>query len=200
MNKDDYKILNQEIIFQGYCQIERYELQNRKFSGEWSKPYLREIVRRYNASVALLYDPNLNKVVLIEQFRAPAIWSGKSPWLLELVAGVNDKEESFSDLIRREVLEEAGLEALEVIPIYTYLASPGGNTEEVSLFCVRVDASKAPKFCGLEEENEDIRVHLFSPEETFAAIRDGRIHNASAIIAIQWLELNLESLQKRWLK
>ncbi|MGM0571679.1 MAG: ADP-ribose diphosphatase, partial [Pseudomonadota bacterium] len=51
---------------------------------------------------------------------------------------------------------------------------------------------------GLDHEHEDIRAHVFSAEEACAMISDGRINNAAAIIAIQWLKLNRDRLRREW--
>jgi ADP-ribose pyrophosphatase len=190
--RDDVKILKKEILHEGFCRIERYTLQNKMFDGTWTEPYTREFMAKSKAAVALPYDPVLDKVVLIEQFRVGALFQEKSPWLLELVAGIMDKEnESFEDLIRRELLEEAGLEALELTPICDYLTSPGGTSENVRVFYAKVDATRAPKYCGLKEENEDIKIHVISSKEAFDLMHKGIIHNAAAIIALQWLYINL---------
>ncbi|MFA6409073.1 MAG: NUDIX domain-containing protein [Gammaproteobacteria bacterium] len=192
MDQEDVKILSRETVYQGYCRVERFLLQNRLFSGEWSKPYQREVVQRYDAVAALPYDPIRKKIVLIEQFRAPALLHPEpTPWLFELVAGVLDTDEDKETTIRRELLEEAGLECLDLLPVCTYLASPGGNSEEVSIFCAKVDVSSAPEFCGLAEEQEDIRVHVLGLDEVFSMLQNGVIRNSTAIIALQWLNLNL---------
>lgn len=197
---EKFKILKKEVLYKGFCSVETYTLQNRLFSGDFSKPYQREIVRRYNAVAAIPYDPKTNEIVLIEQFRIGAIFQkNPNPWLLELVAGVKDHNESDEEVIKRELLEEAGLSCSDLILVNRYLASPGGSSEEVTLFCAKIDASKAPKFCGLAEENEDIRVHVWPSEKAFAMIKDGTINNASAIIGLQWLELNLETVRNKWL-
>lgn len=199
MDKPEYRILKKELVYTGFCSVENYTLQTRLFSGEWSAPYVREVVRRFNAVAALPYDPIRNQLVLIEQFRIGALWRKTgNPWLLELVAGVIDREEDSNKLIRREMQEEAGLEVLDLLPICHCLDSPGGSSEEVEIYCVRVDASKASQFCGLPEENEDIRVHIVSVAEAFAAVKNGTIANAIAIIAIQWLELNIAEVRKQW--
>lgn len=199
MDNRDVEIIKEETLYRGYSRVERLTLQTRLFSGAWSKPYVREIVRRMNAVAALLYDPIQNKIILIEQFRAGALWiKDKGPWLLELVAGVMDKEENSEELIRRETKEEAGLEILDLLPICRYLSSPGASSEEIVLFCAKVDSTKAPKFCGLAEENEDIRIHVLDTKEAFAAVNSGLIINALAIIALQWLELNLPKIQAKW--
>lgn len=190
----DVKIVKNELAHEGFCHIEKFTLQHRLFRGGWTEPYVRELMNKRCAAAALPYDPVLDKVVLIEQFRIGALeYNNGSPWLLELVAGLRDKDqcETFEDLISREMMEEAGLEVLELCPITHYLTSPGGTSEHVQLFCAKVDSTKAPDFSGLEEECEDIRVHVVSSQDAFAAVKSGRINNAAAIIALQWLELKL---------
>jgi len=188
----DVKLLKKEVLHEGFCRIELFTLQNKMFSGEFTKPYTRELMVKHKAAVALPYDPVLDKVVFIEQFRAGALLQKKSPWLIEFVAGIMDKEnETFEDLIHREMREEAGLEILKLIHICDYLVSPGGSTEEVRLFCAHVDSTKAPKFCALPAENEDIKIHVVSSSDAIRALHEGAIYNSAAIMALQWLALSL---------
>ena len=58
------------------------------------------------------------------------------------------------------------------------------------LFVADVDSELASGVHGLEEEGEDIRVHVLPRETAYQWVVDGKINNASAIIALQWLELN----------
>lgn len=48
---------------------------------------------------------------------------------------------------------------------------------------------------GLEEEAEDIKVHVISREKALRMINQGKIRTASAIMALQHLELNLSHIQ-----
>jgi len=139
-------------------------------------------------------------VVLIEQFRVGALGQSTTPWLIEIVAGTMDKDhqESDEELIKREMREEAGLEIETLIPICDYFSSPGYSTEKLKLYCAKVDSTKAPKLCGLKEEHEDIKIHVVSTKDAFLAVRSGQITNGAAIIALQWLELNLENVKKQW--
>jgi hypothetical protein len=91
---------------------------------------------------SLLYDPARDRVVLLEQFRVGALEFPGGPWLLEIVAGImDDPDETTEEVARRETVEEAGCEILELIPICHYLVSPGGTSESITLFCGRVDTS-----------------------------------------------------------
>lgn len=185
-----YKILSKNIAYQGYFRIEAYELQFEKYDGNLSAPVKREIFERGIAVAVLPYDPILDKVVLIEQFRIGALKDDNSPWLLEVVAGIIEPGETPAEVARRETKEESGLDIQTLIPITKYWVSPGGTTETVDLFCAKVDASQAGGVFGLDLEDEDVKALAMSTEEAFAKVRSGEIRNAPSIIALQWLELN----------
>jgi ADP-ribose pyrophosphatase len=193
----DVEILGKETLFKGFGSLVRYKIRHKLFSDEMSAPFLREIYERFKAVTVIPYDPKLNKVVLIEQFRVGALLDKETPWLLELVAGIIDKDKSEEEIAYLEVAEEAGLEVNKLIPIYSYWSSPGSSSEYVSLFCALVDASGAGGVHGLKDENEDIKVHVMDVAEAFAAVKNGKIRNASTIIGLQWLELNLAALLKK---
>ncbi|MBU0744750.1 MAG: NUDIX domain-containing protein [Gammaproteobacteria bacterium] len=200
LSAEDIKIKNKTLLHDGFCRVERYELEQKRFDGSWTPPFTREFIAKPVAVGALPYDPRTNQVVLIEQFRIGALGRSNTPWLIEIVAGIKDKEHAESDeeVIRREMYEEAGLEIETLLPICDYFTTPGCTTEKVKLFCAKVDATKAPKFCGLKEEHEDLKIHVISTEDAFAAVRSGQINNGTAIITLQWLELNLQEVNKRW--
>lgn len=185
-----YDILEKKTVFQGYFRIDRYTVKFEKYKGGWSKPVLREVFKRGVAAAVLLYDPELDQVVLIEQFRIGALKDKRSPWLLEVVAGIIEEGETAADVAKRETLEEAGLPIKKLIPITQYWVSPGGCTETVDLFCAIVDASQAGGVHGLDEEAEDIKVIAMPSDEALNKINTGEICNAPTIIALQWLALN----------
>lgn len=189
-NHNHIEILGKEILFRGFGKIASYKIRHKLFAGGESALFLREIYERFNAVTVLPYDPKLDKVVLIEQFRAGALLDKKTPWLLELVAGIIDKDKSEEEIAHLEVKEEAGLEIQKLIPVYSYWSSPGASSEYVTLFCATVDATRAGGIHGLEYECEDIKVHVLDSTEAFALVKNGSIRNASTIIGLQWLELN----------
>jgi ADP-ribose pyrophosphatase len=192
-NRQDVKILSKEILFQGFGKIIRYKIKHKLFSGGYSQLLQREIYQRFNAVTVIPYDPKLDKVVLIKQFRAGALEDKNTPWLLELVAGIIDNGKTAEETAYLELKEEAGLEIIKLIPVYSYWSTPGGSSEYITLFCAIVDASKACGIHGLKTEGEDIKVHVLNSKDAFAAVKSGVICNASSIIALQWLELHLDS-------
>lgn len=197
--RDDQQLIERETCYAGFFRMERFHFRYRKFNGEWSRKITREVMVRGSATCALPYDPVSGEVVLIEQIRAGALLEKMTPWLIELVAGINDKDESPEELVRREAQEEAGLDVLALQHICDYLPSPGGATEKVHLYCAHVDASGASGVFGLDEEDEDILVHRVPFDEAMNMLRKGQICNAPAIIALQWLALNRNELDQQWL-
>lgn len=196
MTENDVKIKSKSIVHEGFCHIEHFAMQHRTFAGPWTDIYTRELMIKPRVAAALPYDPKHDKVVLIEQFRVGALGQNVTPWLIEIVAGIMDKEhpESYEELIKREMKEEACLDIEALLPICDYLVTPGCSTEKVKLFCAIVDCTKAPKFCGVASEHEDIKIHVLSTKEAFAAVKSGQINNAATIIALQWLELNMNAV------
>ena len=198
--KNDVKIIEKSTLYQGFFRLDHYLIQHRLFAGGFSKTLSREVFERTGVAAALLYDPQLDKVVLLEQFRIGALNDAESPWLIELVAGILNPEEKADDLIVRETEEEAGLKVLDLHFMYDYWVTPGASTEHLTLFCAKVDASKASGIHGLPDEGEDIRTLVLSPEEAYQALEEGKIKNAPTIIGLLWLQLNKKLLKLKWLE
>ncbi|OTQ57490.1 ADP-ribose diphosphatase [Gilliamella sp. A7] len=198
-NKKDVFNLTKRILYKGFFSLFEYRFQYRKFDGSVSEMVSREILERGHAVVLLAYDDKRDEVVLIEQIRIAAIDTQASPWILELIAGMMDHDnESTEEVARREALEEAGIVIGQCKPIISYLASPGGLTEQLHILVGQVDSSTAKGVHGLAEENEDIKVHVVSREQAYKWVEDGVINNAASIIALQWLQLNHLTLKNEW--
>lgn len=195
---DDVEIITRETCFKGFYKLDRLQLRHRQFSGAMGPQLSRELFVRHDAVCVLPYDPQRDCVVLIEQFRVGALGKVANPWLIELVAGLIDKDEQPEEVARREAVEEADLNLGALWPITRYFPSPGGSDEHVHLFLGRCDSQGAGGVHGLAEEGEDIRVHVWPLEDALQAIRDGRINNAASIIALQWLALNRTEVRGLW--
>ncbi|WP_417516615.1 NUDIX domain-containing protein [Marinobacter sp.] len=195
---NDVTIDKRETVFQGFFRMDKLWLTHPRFDGRSMPGFTRELFIRGDATCVLPYDPGRDEVVLLEQFRLGALGRDQSPWLLELVAGMNENGESSEEVAQREGQEEAGLTFSKLEKICNYLVSPGGSTEMIYLYCGQVSTEAAGGLYGLEHEHEDIRAHVVSADDAIAMISDGRINNAAAIIAIQWLQLNRNRLRSGW--
>ena len=198
--KNDVEIIARETLYSGFFSMDLYRFRHRLFNGEMSGEIRREIFERGHAAVLLPFDPVRDEVVLIEQIRIAAYDVSESPWLLEMVAGMIEEGESVEDVARREALEEAGLVVGRTKPVLSYLASPGGTSERLSIMVGAVDATTADGIHGLAEEHEDIRVHVVSREQAYQWVEEGKIDNAASVIALQWLQLHYQTLRNEWKK
>ncbi len=194
-----YQIISAETLADGFLTLNRYRLRHSMFAGGWSNELVRERVEGYHAASLLPYDPVRDEVVLIEQFRIGALEDRGGAWILEVVGGILEGEQTPEDVAMRESVEESGCEVTALEPICEYLVSPGTTSERIHLYCGRVDASQAAGIHGIDEEGEDIRVQVMAAEEAIAELYGGRINSTSSIIAIQWLALHREGLRRRWL-
>ncbi len=193
--KSELVILEREPLFQGFFAMEAVTFRHQRFDGQWSEPVRREVFERGDAVVVLPYDPVTDQIILVEQLRVPAARTSKTPWLLELPAGIIEDGEAPEAVARRELEEETGLTAQTLTFLYSYLPSPGGCSERLYLYLaeIRAPESGEARF-GLDHEHEDILRHVVSREKAMAWVEEGTIDNASTILGLQWLALKREAL------
>ena len=202
--RSDVNVVDDQGVYQGFFKLRRLTLSHRLFQGGWSPTITRELFQRRDAVGVLLYDPILDAVALVEQFRIGVYGSdiarqkAVSPWLLELVAGLIDDGETPAAVAGRESVEEAGVVVQQLEPISEYYSSPGASNEYFYLFVGKVDLRQAGGIHGLEHEGEDIRVHLVEVEDLWARLDQGQLINAHTLIAAQWLKLNHQRLKAQW--
>jgi ADP-ribose pyrophosphatase len=196
----DVAIVAAETGFERFLRVDIFRFRHRLFSGQWSDERTYEALRRGRAVAVLLYDPVRDCVVLIEQFRLPALLAGRSPWQLETVAGLADKHGETEEAVAiRETREEAGI-ALIGRPLFiqSYLPSSGGSDESVALFCARIKAERVEGVYGLPAEGEDIRVVVKTMAEIETMLDAGMIESGHTLIALYWLLRHRERLRREW--
>lgn len=188
----DVKIIDRKNSYQGFNRVEVLQLQHRLFaSREYGPNITREIVCRRRAVGVFVYDPNLEKFLLIEQFRAGALSAADTPWQLEIIAGLIDDGEDPQCCIQREALEEANCQIDNLRLIHEYYTSTGASDEMFAFYAATADLSQASGIYGLASEGEDIRVHVFDYRDIDALLQQGHIRNAQLLVAIQWFQLFL---------
>jgi ADP-ribose pyrophosphatase len=195
----DVEILGVQTGFSRHLGVEIVRFRHRLFGGGWSGERVFDIVRRGAAVAVLLYDPERDSVVLVEQFRLGALHAGRSPWQIEAVAGLVDTEETPEEVARREVKEEANLDPLgPLLAIQTMMPASGSLDELVYLFCGRVDSRDAGGIHGLAAEHEDIRVVVRTLPEIEAMLDTGQIDSAHTLISLYWLLRHRDRLRREW--
>jgi ADP-ribose pyrophosphatase len=196
--RKDVEIVEEKPVHQGFFTLLKVRLRHRQFGGGWSREFERELFSKSEAASAVVYDPVLDLIGLVDQFRIGTLTSPYGPWTLESVAGMVEEGESPSEMIRRELVEEAGLEAQALLPITGFYPTPGSCNEFTHLFCAICDLSQAGGVFGVEGENEDILFKAYPAAEVFGAMLESRMNNAATLIGLQWLQLHRDSLRTQW--
>jgi ADP-ribose pyrophosphatase len=194
-----WSVINKKPLYSGFFKLTGYELKHDLFEGGESPVLSREMLDRGHAIAVLPYDPVRDEVVLIEQFRIGAGNDPAGPWLIEIIAGLQEQDESAEEVIHREAQEEAGCEIANLIPVHHYYSTPGSSNEQIQIYFARTETAGLGGIHGIDEEGEDIRVHVVSSETAFNWLDQGRIDSALPIIALQWFRLNRDRIRKQWL-
>jgi len=188
--KLNVEIIDSTTAYSGFLSIKKIRLRHRLYNGEMSPIITRELMERGQAVAVLLYDPQLDAVVMVEQFRIGAIDDENSAWLLELVAGVIEDGEQPEEVARRESMEEANCPLQQLELISNYYVSPGGCTEKIYIYFAQIDSQGLHgTIAGLATESEDIRVKVLPWHEVEKMLEVGTINNAAAIIGLRWLQI-----------
>ena len=194
----DIEITARETVYRGYFSVEAVNLKHRLFAGGWSDVFRRECFHRGDAVGVLPWDIERDELILIEQFRVGALRADESPWMLELIAGVVEPNESDIDVVHREAQEEAACLLDQVTPIATYYPSAGACSEQIRLFVGRMVSAGVGETHGLDSEHEDIWVHAIPRTQAIALLDAGVINNGHTLIALQWLARCGDRLREQW--
>jgi ADP-ribose pyrophosphatase len=188
-------ILESEVLYEGWFKLLRLKLRYQRFDGEWSEPH--EHVGMFGSSgvSVLLYDPQTEHVVLVEEFRQGAAFTD-NPFLLGLAGGGVGKEESPKDAAIREAKEEAGATVYDIQHLMTYYVSPGFTDNRNHTYVGFVDSTKVGGVHGLEHENENIRVKVMPLAEALSLISEGKLVNGPAMTALLYFGLHKDSILK----
>lgn len=200
MSQLKVEILDKSIEYHGFFKLLSYRLRHALFGGGMSRELRREVFERGHAVGVLPYDPERDEVVLVEQFRVGALDAPQGPWLMEIIAGMIGPGETPQEVAVREAQEEAGCRIEELLPVAHYFSSPGGSTEQVTVFLARTSTAGLGGIHGLADEGEDIRVHVLPVDRALALLDSGVICAALPIIALQYLGLHRERLRGDWLE
>ncbi len=203
VSSDDIRIDSIEVPWRGRFTLEVVRFRQRRFDGSFSGERIWELWRRGAAAAVLPYDPVSDQVVVIEQFRLPALAAGLDPVMVELCAGLADGAESAETVARREAVEEMGLELGRLERIGNFLLTPGGSDENCTLFAgeVRVPETSADGLLGhfgLASEHEDIRVRALPAPLAIERAIEGAYPNSVCAIGLLWLAARRDWLRAKW--
>ena len=123
------------------------------------------------------------------QFRMPAFVHGGPSFLIEVCAGLLDRQGP-EEAIRKEAEEELGYRLREVTQVFDAFMSPGSVSERLACFVARyTPADRISAGGGAAHEGEDIEVLELSLDEAMAMVRRGEIADAKTIMLLQHARL-----------
>jgi ADP-ribose pyrophosphatase len=200
----DVEVESVERVWSGRFPLDRVRFRHRRFDGAVTRLKTWELWRRGKAAALLPYDPVRDAVLLIEQFRLPALAAGLDPVVVEIPAGLCDPGESAEETVRREVKEEMGVETDRLHAVGRFILTAGGADEVCTVFAGRVRAPEPEPdgvigYAGAQAEDEDILVRLWDAEAAIAAAVEGRFPNSVTAISLLWLNAAREKLRREWM-
>lgn len=142
----------------------------------------REIINHPGA-VAIIPITKEGKLVLVEQYRKALERS-----IIEIPAGKIEPGEELSVCARRELEEETGYGAGELLYIQSFATSPGFADEIIHLFVAK-DLYKIENKRELDED-EFVSLIEVTVEEAEEMVRKGQIYDAKTAFSLLWVKLN----------
>jgi ADP-ribose pyrophosphatase len=139
-----------------------------------------DMIRHPGAAVALPIetgDDGVTYALLVRQYRYAT-----DGWLLEVPGGKLDGPEDPEVCARRELIEEIGIEAGELVGLGFIFTTPGFTDERIWLYVAR-DLRPVAAGPALESD-EVIEMERIPLEEAVSMAADGRITDAKTVASL----------------
>jgi len=140
----------------------------------WGKQIRKFDIIEHNGSVAILTLDNKN-IVMLEQYRAST-----EKYVLEIPAGTIEKNEKPEECAMRELEEETGYKAKNIVHMISYYSSIGYSTELIHCYV----ATDIYKNSSIISDDEIINVKKIEFEELLDMIKTNKIIDSKTICAI----------------
>jgi ADP-ribose pyrophosphatase len=177
MNKE-FEVLQREILYEGRVfTIERDQVRHQ--SGYES---MREVVRHDGGAVVVPILPGPD-VLLIRQFRYPV-----GEGIIELPAGKLHPDEAPEICALRELKEETGYSAGQILPLLPMYTTPGFCSEVLYLY-MALDLITGEQ--ALEQGEESIEVLRMPLRSALHMCADGRIRDGKTITGLTLAAIRL---------
>jgi 8-oxo-dGTP pyrophosphatase MutT (NUDIX family) len=143
------------------------------------EPFARLVLEHPGASIVLAVDDQ-ERVFCLRQYRHAA-----QRRFVELPAGLIDEDgEDPLEVAKRELLEEASLEAGEWTHLTSTYASPGISSEVMHFYLARDLRPGDRGAFELEHEEAEMETFWAPYDDLLAAVLDGRVGDAPVVLAV----------------
>jgi nudix-type nucleoside diphosphatase (YffH/AdpP family) len=182
------KLRNLDVLSDNHYTLRKAQFDFQRRDDQW-QAQTRESYDIGDGAAVLPVDRAQDRVLLIRQFRWPAFEAGQRQLLTEVVAGKLDDDDP-ETCVRREAMEEAGIEITDLERVTHCFMSPGAVKERLSLFLAGYDsATPRAKGGGIAQEGEDIETLETSLDDALAMVTRGEIIDAKTILLLQAAKL-----------
>jgi len=183
-----FNLLSDNIIFQKFFTIKERILNYDHFDGSRSKDVIRFIIDKGPAVASILYLKDIDKYVFVEQLRTPLTLIDKeNPWIMEIVAGTIDGNDTPRFTAEKEIHEEAGFLIDELTLLQKIYLTPGISTELVYLYYATALSTRTTPTGDPEDEEEDIKLHYLTIEEVKSKVDAGEFIDAKTALAAHYI-------------
>ncbi|MDR1266400.1 MAG: NUDIX hydrolase [Propionibacteriaceae bacterium] len=136
---------------------------------------------RHPGAVAVVALDDRERVAVVRQYRHPAAFE-----LLEIPAGLLDvAEEDPLTAARRELAEEAQLQAADWRTLVDWFTSPGSSQEAIRVYLARrLSPTLRPDGFELTGEEAAMTVGWVRLDEAVAAVLDGRLQSPTLVVGL----------------
>lgn len=171
-----HSIISRNTVFNGYA----FGVEELNVTLPDGRKRTYDLVTHKDSVTIIPVDEN-EMIWFVEQFRM-----GSECSLLELPAGVMNGNESPEICAAREVREEIGMSAGQLIPIGSIYLAPGYSNEINHIFLAK----------GLEpdplqqDDDEFLTIKKFRKEDLFALILEGDLVDSKSLAALYLYQLN----------
>lgn len=176
------EIESEELSYSAFRQVVTYHYRE-EGSDQIAR---REIIRARHAVAVVVFDPQLDRLVMIRQFRLGAQLGTGRGFTAEIVAGLIDPGEDPRETALRELTEETGLTATKIEYLCEFLTTPGMTDEVLHLFYAEADASALTDKAGAASETEETFPFLLTFEEAMEAVDNNAVCNGIVMIGLMW--------------
>lgn len=172
----NFKVIKSQSIFKGRV----FELKVDEIEYPSGNRGIRETAVHPGGAVVLPLKKD-GKIILVKQYRFP-----HDKYLLELPAGKLEKGEDPLNCAARELTEETGYTAEEIIKLGAICTTPGFCSEVLHIYLAK---GLTPGNHAREEGEYGMEVYEYSLDEVNKMIASGEIVDSKTICGIHYLSL-----------
>jgi nudix-type nucleoside diphosphatase (YffH/AdpP family) len=184
------RILRSRTPYEGYATVTVLTL-----AGDDGAEHDREVISFGQSACVLPYDPDRRVALVARLPRAPLLWEGYDPMLVEAPAGMIEAGETAQAAARREALEEVGVVLEELESVAACWPSPGVVAERSHLFLSAYgQGDREGQGGGVAHEHEGIVAEEIPLTQLWQVAEAGELRDMKTLTLVLALRLRRPEL------